>query len=144
MEEGKPGNQKNTVEGTNIDKLKPLMKQGEHPHSYAIPVLKASSPSHVHNGETRTGGELTPVLALEVAHRFMTIKKSKHQLKYLLGRSSLSDVLHVYTCLALTKSWTFHHSKSKAGGALIKEETNQFSVHEMINKPLAAHLELTN
>ena len=42
-------------------------------------------------------------------------------IRYLLGRSSLSDVLHINACLTLTKSWTFHYSESKTSGALSKE-----------------------
>ena len=44
------------------------------------------------------------------------------ELTYHLGRSSLSDVLHIYTCLALIKSWAFYHSKPKACRALAKEQ----------------------
>lgn len=44
------------------------------------------------------------------------------ELMYLLSRASLSDVLHINACLALTKSWAFYYSESKTGRALSRKK----------------------
>lgn len=51
------------------------------------------------------------------------------ELMYLLSRASLSDVLHINACLALTKSWAFYYSKSKTGRTL--SETKNLDVNKI-------------
>lgn len=71
-------------------------------------------------------------LTQRLKHKYTSIlfKRTGKRLKYLLGRSSLSDVLYVYTCLALNKSWAFHHSKTKTSRTLTKERKRLIGASE--------------